>query len=602
MGGLNSNLTISGTRVGAILTSDTIEGGPWGAKNSTDDITVDPGTSDSRIEIQLPYVSGKEAMIYIPPGYDNNSDLYKLHVFCMGSGEPGASNFRSLSIGTGNGVQTIFSGNLNNSNRIISGSLIIKVDGSIVAHGRFGIITGADVTGTYNDSDPTSASYSITFSSAPGMGESVTAEMYDNKLMNSGTGRFSIINEGDESNYLEVVGQIPIFPPGQDIIEDWDDLLDYITANYRVDTDQIYVSGLSLGAGFAKTVAANRAASGSSYIPAAYLFCSAGNGEEGSMDWTGDLSKRGKWYHHGSADTTVGFGISGGMASGNANTSALFPTLGTLYWGKNHSGSVWDTEVYNRKNRTDTAGTAKFDFLEDYFALYNLDEEAQADNFVSRAESTEDNQDYRMAVKIVATLSAGAIKTALEGRLSTLKSTIGNWVNIDFGTAFRATTSDPNFNNITSATAGTTVSNLKDESGANTGYAVKIQTATATTPTMVDDLGSTRLQSQAFGFEYYTSRDGMLIDKDGEVRLESLTPSTDYRIKIFHAASNSSFSSRAEIEVTVDGVTKTQYSDLNNAYYLEFDATSDGSGVIPISLGLFSTRSLYLQAISFIEI
>lgn len=545
------------------------------------------------------YGATDQMLVYVPAEAEPAGG-WPVVFWYHGNSERGNPSITFDNIGTGNGSQTVFSGSLTNSTaNILHTSVIVKVNGVDVATGRNGIITGTGVTGTYDVDDETSAAYSVTFTTPPPNTHIVRMDYTESDLCSRSYPM--ILNSGDEpSGVMVVCPQISRGTGGFDEVTEWDDVITVLDANFTVNHDKFYVTGLSLGADMCHTILTNRNTEFAAYIAAAN-----GSGanipSSGNALWTA-TEKRGKLYVQGSADGTGVITAPTTMANANANnTTAIFPVESTLYWNLGHGSSLWDNKVFDRLNRTDQAGLAPFDFI-DWFKRFSLDDEDQATLLVTYAEGTVDISDYRIAAKMVATLAGGAPKTALEGRLTTLKTSVGAWIHTDIGTAFRNTTSDANFNNVTSAASSTAVNNLKDDNGTTTAFDIEITTATAAAPTVADDIGSGRLQSQAFGLEFMTNRDGMLVDNatPGTITLKQLNSGQTYTIRVYVAASNNAFASKAEATMTCNSQTKTQYADLNNTYYLEWIGVPESSGNIAItSITTTSTRSYYIQGISF---
>jgi hypothetical protein len=574
---------------------------------------TDPSLSD--MQITDPY-SGSDRMIaYTPPSYYNNTDDYPVILYYPGSGERGIPSSSSTSIGTANNVTTIFSSNLSNTNVIIHSTVYVTVNSVQVATGRFGVISGSGVTGTYNYTDSTSAAVSVTFTTAPVTGD---VRVYFGQSNMLSDGPFSYTNLGDEPDCLMFAVQISrAFPEGYASTE-WVQALDLICANYRVDRNRIYVTGLSLGSDMCNYVMVNHNLSadggGSTYTWAA--FCGASPGSDSNVPGGGSAlyttaTNKGKLFVRGSSDSNGANQIQSFLANCNSADREI-PAKGIVYWGLGHAATLWDDKVYNRKNRTDAAGSADFDYIEDHLLLYSLDLVQQATNFVRYAELTEKHGDYRVALRQVNNLSASGTKTVLLADLATLKTAIGNSVIVDFGTSFRLT---PTVNNMTSGAAGSTAkaltgasTNLVDDTAASTGFTCTLTAATSSTPAVVDDIGSLRLNGRQHGFELLTMRDGMTIDATGTtgtITFGGLNNAHTYTLRIYVGVGGSSFSTRGEVEAVWGGVTKYQYCDNNNVQYIEYNGLTPSSNVIAGTIKQRLTGSTekvcYLQAMEIIR-
>jgi hypothetical protein len=557
------------------------------------------------------YSGTDKMLIYTPPGYSNNSNNYPVLFFYHGNGERGIPVDNNYLAGTGNGSQTVFSGSLNSTQRIIHSSVRVEVNSVQVATGRRGIITGSGVTGTYTFDTGSSAAFSITFTPAPTSGHPIRVYYTQSNLL--GQGVFRYLNLGDEPNIIICAPQISAAEGGYLISTHWDAPINYLTGSgYRIDLNRLYSTGLSLGGIFGVALSNNYATLTYPYAAFADIAPGAVSGIQAGIPAL--ISRRGKLAAKGTTDPFGLNSVASCMASTNG-PDTVFPFIGINYWNIGHSSALWDTKCYNRKNRTDATGTADFDYLDDYLLLFSLDLEEQADLWTTYAESTLDSGHYRIAKKEVDDLTAGAAKTALLDRLATLKSTIGNSVLIDFGTSFYNSTGS--YNNVNSSATGTTISNLIDDTGASTGFSYTTVAKTAATASIINDVGSGRLQGRQFGTVPYFTRDGMLVDAagtTGTLTFGGLSDVNTYTVKIYVGASNTAWSARAEAEVTLGGVTKYAYCDTNNFRlkeasptnsYIQYTGISPTSGEISFTLKCRQTanteRSFYLQGLELIE-
>lgn len=580
---------------------------------------VDPGVSPSSITSNHVYntVTGDKALIYQPPGYDDNVDLYPLIIFYHGNGERGIPEEKTYNVGTGNGSQTNWSGNINNTQRIVHSEFSVEVNGVVVATGVFGAIIGPGITGTYDQDDNSSSAFSITFTIPPSNGHAVVFKYTQANALSTGPMRF--LNQGDEPNVLYAAPQIQrpqevgSFTPETD----WDDLLDYLdNEGYRFDPNRIYITGLSLGGDQIIKLFTDRNP-GSGYTWAAFVCAAPGSdtGVPSSSPGTAytNATNKGKLVVRGTSD---GNGTFTGLMANSNGSDREFPVQMLQYWGIGHSSALWDNKVYNRKNRTDGGGVADFDYIEDFLLLFSLNAEQQAELWVERAEETNDSGDYRVALRQVSLLSNGAFKTGLQNRLSTVLSSIGRIAVVDIGHA--SFTSSSPFNNLTSNASGASVANLIDQSASNTGWTFTCVTAPDGTPTTVNNIGSAhRVSGRQFGFQHNTTRDGHRIASNGTVgtyRFSGLDNGKQYTIKVYSAMGQSSWSNRAEVEVTCNGTTKYAFNDPVNFFasdgaasgaYVVFKNVSPSSGNIDFTISTRQTasteRESYIQVAEIIE-
>lgn len=561
------------------------------------------------------YSGSDKMLIYTPPGYSNNSNNYPVLLFGHGNGERGVPTDGNYLAGTGNGSQTVFSGSLNNTQRIIHSSVYVQVNGITVATGRRGTITETGITGTYSFDTSTSAAFSITFTTPPANGHTVRVYYTQSNLL--GQGPFRYLNLGDEPNLIIVAPQISAATGGFILPTHWDNPIDYlIDNNYRIDTNRLYWTGLSLGGIFG--VGLNNNWATLTYFPAAFADIAPGAVTGVQAGIPALVSNRGKLAMKGSADSFGLTSVASCMSSSNGPTTEM-PFIGINYWGITHGSGLWDTKCYNRKNRTDATGTADMDYIEEFLLLFSMDLEKQADLWTTYAESTLVSDHYRIAKRQTDNLTAGAPKTALLGRLTTLKGVIGNSVLIDFGTAFydAQTENGTYYNKINSAANGTTIANLINDANSSTGWGYTIVTSPAATPSLLNDIGAGRLQGKQFGTHSYFTRDGMLIDAagtTGTLKFTGLNNSVTYTIKIFVGASNNAWVQRAEVETVAGGVTKYAYCDTNNFRlkeasptnsYILYTGLTPSGGEISFTLKTRQTasteRASYLQGLELIE-
>lgn len=592
-----------GHEVSCIVTA-TNSGGSTQATASPVLIT-DPSEHSLTFNHVFSATTGDRGLLFLPDGYFSNTDDYGLIIWYHGQGQRGQPQDVSYTIGTGNGSTTVFSGNLTNSGaRVLHSSVIIKVAGVQVATGKDGVITGTGVTGTYDRNDGSSAAYSVTFSTAPASG-TITFVCTISDLLQEATYP-GILNSGDNPSYFEDgrPTKCMIFCPqisrpssagGFVTTTEWDDIIDYIATNFRLNQNRIYPTGFSLGGDMEERILAQRP---TEY--AAMLACSTGDNlvpAASSGVWL-QSTDRGKFWIHGTSDTT-GTITAPAMMANSCNKDLEFPVQTKMFWQITHSDNAI---CYNRKNRTDATGTCPYDFI-DLLCKFSLDSEERARYFVEWAQYTQDTGDYRLARRQVDNLTAGAVKTELDGYLVTLKATIGNYIIVDFGTSGQQTFN----NNITSAAAGTTIANLKNDAGSNTSISLTLVNASAPSPGMAT-MQSNRLRGRQFGFEYNTGIDGMLVDAVGTVgklRLagSGLTGHT-FTIKPYFAASTPLFSNKAEVEVTIGSDVQVLYVELNNFDFLTFTGVSPSGGQIDIDFRVNQTgateRSLYLQALEIV--
>jgi len=545
-------------------------------------------------------------LLYVPNEVEPTAG-WPLIIWGHGDGERGNPVSAEVNIGTGNGSTTNFTGNATNTNdQILHTSAQLQVAGVTVCTGSLGVFNCPGVvTGTYDYKDGSASAINVTFTTAPASG-TISMEYIQSNSFDAGLP--PILNAGDRPpKFIIAMPQISAGTGGFIATDHWDAVLTKLDAEgYNIDLNRIMWSGLSLGADGSNIICLSAAKTDEF---AAFIAGATGSGSGipgGGSARYAEAQAHGKWYIQGSADGAGFISAPSVMANANSSDTDTNPIQSTLFWGLGHSGSLWDDQIFKRKDRTDQAGTAKFDYVNDWFRKFSLDAEQQATFHVEYAEETLTTQDYRLAKIQVDALSAGAVKTALDARLTAVKSTIGPYYLIDFGNSARTTSGA---NNITAGTSGTTLSNLIDDSGSASVYDIAITTQTAVTPSMPADIGSLRFKGQQHGLQRNTNRDGMLIDAantTGTLTLSSMNNSLTYTLKFYVGASNSTFTARAEAEVIIGGVSKYQYADLNNGPFdfIEFNGIAPSSGNISIGVRSRQTasteRDLYLIAMEII--
>jgi hypothetical protein len=248
----------------------------------------------------------------------------------------------------------------------------------------------------------------------------------------------------------------------------------FMVSNYNVDPNRFYLTGLSLGgSGTAKYVSQNPDK------VAAFLIATGDtqfirNGAEDDVINGIRICDVPGWFHAGVADSTISFnnGISVMLAANALSPKPKYPFLVNTYWGKGHTAALWDDEVYNRKNRTDTTGTAAFDWIEWFKRFKVNDLTFNATSHVVVAENklsvskTDAWTDYRIALRLVNLMSSGTDKTNLLNRLADVKSSIqSDWrvVELSFGS-----TAVSGVNNLASVNDNQSINNMNDISGSAT--------------------------------------------------------------------------------------------------------------------------------------
>lgn len=380
---------------------------------------------------------------------------------------------------------------------------------------------------------------------------------------------------------------------------EWDAALTYMVANFRVNTNRQYSTGLSGGAIACQDIFNVRTNCAGVVSVSGPSFTS---------NWaTIGTAGFGFWQHHGTTDATFGLTIGGtlyqaGGASGSAIDLTPAPRT-TYYFGLGHVAGVWDTNVYNRLERTDATGTAQFDFVR-FLKKFSLDLTEQATQFTSNAEFSVDIVDYREALALVNNLSSGAPKTALLARLATLKTTIDRSgiryivsANNPFITVSQTGIND--WNATFAATQG--LSNIVDDGGGASAvsFTVTNQFASTGRDNNAGDNNAGRQKFKGFKLEYNLS--GIVISNaitNGRLTFTGIPSGklTDILIHHYHLSGDGDnpnpITAQSALSATANSITQTQYSEYENGYYMKFTNVPESSGSFTLDMKTVSTKDV----------
>lgn len=298
-------------------------------------------------------------------------------------------------VGTGNGTQKNFPGTFvaSGSYRVLYSSVIIKVNGVEVARGRAnGTLAGAGVGGTMAHQSANGA-FTIVFNAAPASGAAVTIDYKRTQLFE--TGLPSFLNRGDEPPGVIILA--PQISSGDyQPTNDFDHLKTFANAEFRINQNRIYLTGLSRGGRGTRFILIAR------YAQIAATLTAPGDYE--NLVWA-NYTNIGTMCLHGTTDGTQGDHTYLVLSGAGAQSLNIYPRTRN-FWGVGHTATVWNTNAYNRKERTDAPGTADFDYVR-WLKKHSIDLNERAELFVEYAEHTSLIEHHREASIQVSLLPAG---------------------------------------------------------------------------------------------------------------------------------------------------------------------------------------------------
>lgn len=490
--------------------------------------------------------------------------------------------------------------------RIMCSSIVIKVNGTPVAWGKpGGDIIGTGVTGSITNFDRdeanqnTSPTISVTFDSSQS-GNTITYDYVDSTMLAEGSPRW--INLGDTLDNRAVYIAIQNIGNTVDFDRDYyDNTVTYAWNNFTINPKRIHSAAISRGGRAVVDQFSNGA--NTSVLKSRYQYwieeangaihtsAGAGRVEAGLASFVVGTASYGGTFTAANY-TDIGMAIVHGTSDGTLtnNTPSFSATMATNneppfilnVSGGFHNYDVWDGKCYKRLYRvgisSGSISTADWDWV-DFLLKYSKDPLERATLFVEQAEkrrygTEKDIIDYRHAVRQVATLSASAEKTALEGRLATLKTDIDNggtrWV-VNFYSG--ANTESSPYNNFGSSSAGTTISNILDWDGNTTTLDIELDTDPG--GGMAAIASSSR--SWTGGFSKVANESGLVLTGFplGTFKFTGV-PSGTYTVRFYHNVGVANFSTDPRIRVTLNSETKSGYSAINSLIgYVEFTGVPD---------------------------
>ena len=575
-----TNVTPSDTSVASLDAMEVLEETPL----------VEPSPSELYLAKFTSGAAQKDVLVYLPPGYDDNSDAYPVIFFYHGEGGKGVvQNVTNQAVGTGNGTQTNFPGTFVASGyyRVLYSSVIVKVNGVEVARGRAnGTLAGAGVGGTMAHQSANGA-FTIQFNAAPASGAAVTIDYQRTEIFE--TGLPSFLNRGDEPPGVIILAP-QITSTDYSPTNDFDHLKTFAAATFRINPNRVYLTGLSRGGRGTRLILIARYAQIAATLTATADYV--------NLVWT-NYTNIGTMWIHGTADTTLPDRTYDVLSGAGAQSLNIYPRTRN-FWGVGHNATLWNTHIYNRKERTDATGTADFDYVR-WLKKHSIDLNERAELFVEYAEHSGLIEDHREASIQVNLLAAGAHKTNLLARLSALKATIddgGRRFLIDLGVATHQT---PGYNNLTSCATGQSISGLVDDQGSASSHGFSVVTQSATT-NLQALIQSNRGNATYFGLARTANADGCVLGAGtGVYKLTGLDNAKTYSLRFHHNEGSPDFAAKAEISIKIGTTIQTQYSAGNTLQYVELENVVPSSGQIQFEAKRNVDRDVFLTVIEVFE-
>lgn len=371
--------------------------------------------------------------------------------------------------------------------------------------------------------------------------------------------------------------------------------LDYMIANYRVDTSRVYVTGLSLGSAGSWLMAA----AAPSRVTA--VFAVAGSQPVG-YDYSA-IRNIPVFSLHGSTDNTQDRANTPQMAAAmNAlSPQPKYPPIMMIIWGVGHSGVVWHDNAYRRKNSPVSGTKAKYNYNW-WFLKFSKDAQKEAFGFVQYAERTQLIEDYIQALPVVNALPSSSFKTGLLGQLAALKASLyARMFVVDLGSTTYPSASP--INNLTNINNGQSVNNLVEYDGAASTVGLTIINRFSTFNPQTEH--SVRMYADYFGLGRNFNRDGarMLTSiSNGSMKFTGLNNAKSYKVVVYVGMDNGDdFATRAEASVTIGASTQTMYAQYSVFQGMVFDSVTPTAGEITIAARASQTRDACITGLILIE-
>jgi len=511
------------------------------------------------------------------------------------------------------------------NSRILSTSVIIKDDGVEIARGLVGgKIRGQNIT--TGSVGITTASSSLTITSSVALSGSITVDYVYSTMFLEGPPM--VLNMGDTMDERGIFVGVQNATNDTDytIAKYFDPVVKYLYNTYDINPNQIHVSGISRGGRFCMrpqggtlglidyrctfwinpSTGAVATSDGGGYTASGIASITCATTDIGGTYTVANYDGIGIGLVQGTADTTLTNNLINLCTTwGNDTSLKEYPYTLSL-WNINHTSTVWHTNYSYRLWRTDTAGTATWDWVDFQFKYSkNLDECATL--FVQQAEkrrykTEKDIIDYREAVRKVSQLGSGSLKTALEARLSALKTTLDSLYVWRVIVAHSNSTISPtgNYNVITNHADNQRIDNLIDDNGNTITSLDWFVGDNPLTSNYQTEIASNRGRCTVGGFPVEVNRVGQRISTTVcPVGFDGL-PTGTYTLRIYHNEGSGSYTDK-ELTATINGSSQSQFSQINRMNgYIEWTGL-DQTDIANYSIGSI-TADIYVTATELIRL
>lgn len=418
-----------------------------------------------------------------------------------------------------------------------------------------------------------------------------------------GEGLPLMLNQGDTLDGKFIVA----FPGGPSGLDSWGQIIagqmrpkhvyDWMISHYNININQVYYTGLSLGAAGSFLMA-------EAYPALVTAFSAIAGSKSPTYPWA-TIRNIPVDTMHGMLDQTQST-TNTIQTVGGLNALSPLPRVApksSLIWGQGHGAGVWHDRYYRRLNSPIAGNKATYDFHR-WFLKYSKNAVEEGYGHVEYAELYLSWLNYNEALKVVNALSASSDKTAMLARLAAVRAT--RWAKayvIDIGSA--SYLSGAPINSLTSMNNGSAVTNLTDmESGAST-KSLTIPARWATTENILTY--PVHAMGGHWGLPPQFFRDAAKVQTDvttGTFEFGGLDNTKIYQVIVLHGftwPNPDDINGRSEVQVTIGATSFTQFCQQNTWLTMTFDNITPVAGKILGSVRAPQTRTAGINGFVLIE-